>query len=126
MVVPGAERQLPRRRPTIRVDLPDRVTVAVEVGGDRLDDEDRMEAVRREAWLGGDSKAVQVVGARRARQGNLLGSGRRKSTGLPSTDDGRPALAAPRGRRAARSPRPAADAPAPPAGAIRFGRASVR
>ena len=127
MIVLRAEGQLPRRRRTVRRDDPQRVAVTVEAGRHGLQRDDGVTPVGRQARLGGDTQAVQVVWAGGSGHVAVLQrSGRPKSSGLPSGDDGRPALAAPRGRPAARSPGPAADASAPATRRVRFGPAPVR
>ena len=62
----GAERQLPRRGRAVGRDEPQRVTVAVEAGRDGLERDDGVAPVRRQARLGRDAQAVQVVGAGRS------------------------------------------------------------
>ena len=68
-VVPGAEGQLARRSRAVGRDEPERAAVAVEARGDRLERDDRHAAVGRQARLGRDAEAVQVVGAGGARHG---------------------------------------------------------
>ena len=68
-VVPGAEGQRSRRTRAVGRDQPQRAAVAVEARGDRLDRDDRDAAVGRQARLGRDAEAEEVVGAGGARHG---------------------------------------------------------
>ena len=113
-------------------DEPERVPVAVVARRHRLERDEHEPAVGREARLGRDAEAVQVVGAGRTGHGTSGrasaqdGGDAAKSTGLPSGHDVRPAVAAARDRPPAGPAGPPADAAAPAAGAVRLRRAPLR
>ncbi len=131
-VVTGAERQLSGFAGVLAGrDEPERSAVAVVVGRDGLQRDDHEAAVRREARIGRDAQAVQVVRARRTGHGPFS-TGRvagddAKSSGLPSS--ARCPTSSRCGSRPTALPDlpgPAADAAAAAAGAVRFRGAPLR
>ena len=128
-VVPGAEGQLARRAPSRRSGRArgrrdSRRNRARRSGRRRRRSGRPATGAARSRRAGGTGRRGGAVGAR---DPPAIGTSELEEfSGLPSSHDGRPALAAPRGRPAARSPGPAADAAAPAPGGVRFRRAPVR